>query len=409
MTTNTTQSGNLKIPKLRFPGFKGEWEKKKLKQFLQQKIREIPKPENLYMAIGIRSHFKGTFQKPDSDPRKIAMEKLFVVKENDLIVNITFAWEGAVAIAKKEDEGGLVSHRFPTYVFDEKITTHKYFQFIFPNEKIKYRLTNISPGGAGRNRVLNKKDFLKLSFYLPSIPEQQKIADFLGSVDEYITNLKKQKELLEKYKKGMMQKIFSQEIRFPGFSGEWEEKKLGEVCEITSSKRVYLSDYVNSGIPFFRGKEISELKKSKTASDILYIKESKFSEFKSKFGAPKKDDILITAVGTLGNIYRVNLDYDFYFKDGNLIWLKNPTVNSKLLEILLDHYKRELLKGVIGSTQKALTIIGIKKVKLPIPSLPEQQKIADFLCSIDNLIEAKSAEIEKTEEWKKGVMQGVFA
>ncbi|MGE3278565.1 MAG: restriction endonuclease subunit S [Candidatus Altimarinota bacterium] len=198
-------------------------------------------------------------------------------------------------------------------------------------------------------------------------------------------------------------------LRFPEFTGEWEEKSLGDIAEITSSKRVFLSDYVPDGIPFFRGKEISELKRSRVASDVLFIKPSKFFEFKKKFGAPQSGDILITSVGTLGNIFRVNLEYDFYFKDGNLIWMKNPIVNSIFLELNLDFHRRDLLKGVIGSTQKALTIIGIKSVQIPFPTLPEQQKIADFLSTVDDWIENLKREKEQLEKYKKGMMQQIFS
>jgi len=210
-----------------------------------------------------------------------------------------------------------------------------------------------------------------------------------------------------KTKQSEAQKI--PKLRFAGFCGGWEDKKLGEIAEITSSKRVYLSDYVNTGIPFFRGKEISELKRSKTVTDVLYIKKSKFLELKNKFGAPQKDDILITSVGTLGNIYRVNLDYEFYFKDGNLIWFKNPATDSSFLEMILDHHCNDLLKGVIGSTQKALTIVGIKKVKIPFPFLPEQQKIAKFLTAVDGWIENLREQKESLGAYKKGMMQRIFS
>jgi type I restriction enzyme S subunit len=166
---------------------------------------------------------------------------------------------------------------------------------------------------------------------------------------------------------------------------------------------------VHEGTPCFRGKEISELKKGKNPSNILYIKESKFNEFKDKFGAPKQGDILITSVGTLGNVYKVNIQYNFYFKDGNLIWLKNPTVNSDFLEMSIDFNKRNLLKGVIGSTQKALTIDGIKKVNLLFPSLSEQQKIAGFLDDVDKWIENLKTQKKKLEEHKLGMMQKIFS
>jgi type I restriction enzyme S subunit len=140
MTTQTQNKKGIgvKVPALRFPEFSGparnasrsdaggEWEEKRLGEFLIPTLREVPKPSKPYLALGIRSHFKGTFQKPDSDPDKIAMDTLYSLAEGDLIVNITFAWEGAVAIAK--NAGGL-SHRFPTYTFNDIVT--RFFPFRF--------------------------------------------------------------------------------------------------------------------------------------------------------------------------------------------------------------------------------------------------------------------------------------
>ena len=95
------------------------WQARKLNDFLIFVPREVNKPSDNYLAIGVRSHAKGTFQKRCIDPNDNAMDKLYLVKENDLIVNITFAWEGAIAIVKPSDDGGYVSHRFPTYTFNE--------------------------------------------------------------------------------------------------------------------------------------------------------------------------------------------------------------------------------------------------------------------------------------------------
>ncbi len=118
------------VPELRFPEFEDQWREKKLDDFLTSTLREVNKPNENYLAIGIRSHCKGTFQKPDSEPDKIAMDKLYVVRENDLIINITFAWEGAIAIVKTEDDGGLVSHRFPTYTFKQDVSSPNFFRYI---------------------------------------------------------------------------------------------------------------------------------------------------------------------------------------------------------------------------------------------------------------------------------------
>ncbi len=185
-----------------------KWEEKRLGEFLIPTIREVNKPKSNYLAIGIRSHCKGTFQKPNFDPNKVMMEKLFEVKENDLIVNITFAWEGAIAKVKKEDEGGLVSHRFPTYTFNREIAIHEYFQFVFIQKIFRFQLDVISPGGAGRNRVMSKKEFLKLKWEMPSVPEQKKIANFLITLDQRIKKVSDQITQMENFKKGLLQQMF---------------------------------------------------------------------------------------------------------------------------------------------------------------------------------------------------------
>jgi type I restriction enzyme S subunit len=103
----------------------------------------------------------------------------------------------------------------------------------------------------------------------------------------------------------------------------WVETTLGEVCEIISAKRIFAKEYQAVGIPFFRGKEVTEKYKGNDISTELFISEEKYNEIKKKYGAPVAEDILLTSVGTLGNPYFVEKNYKFYFKDGNLTWFRN--------------------------------------------------------------------------------------
>ena len=184
-----------------------------LSKFLTFTPREIEKPTENYLALGIRSHGKGIFHKPDSDPKAIAMDKLYEVKENDFIVNITFAWEHAVAIISKEDEGGLVSHRFPTYVIDQKTVSVEFFRHIILQPFFKQMLDNISPGGAGRNRVLSKKDLLKLEISVPSLEEQTVIAEVLNTAQQELKQYQEKLKALQQQKKGLMQQLLTGKIR----------------------------------------------------------------------------------------------------------------------------------------------------------------------------------------------------
>jgi len=200
---------NLLTGKKRLKGFSGEWKILCLKDVLIPVSRPVDKPTDNFLAMGIRSHGKGTFLKPNFEPGKIAMETLYVVRENDLIVNITFAWEGAIAIVKPEDDGALVSHRFPTFNFNPEMGVIDYFRHLIIQPRFKYLLVLISPGGAGRNRVLSKKDFLKLEVTIPKVGEQTAIAKVLQAADKEIALLKVKTEKLKEQKKGLMQVLLT--------------------------------------------------------------------------------------------------------------------------------------------------------------------------------------------------------
>lgn len=205
---------NLLTGKKRLKVFENNnWKIKTLDEVLIPISRPIEKPLESFLALGIRSHGNGTFLKYDFDPTKIDMETLFVVRENDLIVNITFAWEGAIAIASKRDEGALVSHRFPTFIFNPNNGVVDFFRHYILQSRFRYLLDLISPGGAGRNRVLSRKDFLKLEVKIPSTEEQSAIARVLQAADGEIALLKAKSDKLKEQKKGLMQVLLTGEKR----------------------------------------------------------------------------------------------------------------------------------------------------------------------------------------------------
>ena len=141
-----------------------------------------------------------------------------------------------------------------------------------------------------------------------------------------------------------------------------EYEKLGDYCDITSSKRVFANQYVSDGIPFYRSREIIEKKESKDIPEPLFISKELYDTFKRKFG-----DLLLTSVGTLGIPYIVK-DEVFYFKDGNLTWMKNfkDGLDSRYLYYWLNSKfgKESLIVRAIGSSQAALTIDILKKYKM---------------------------------------------
>lgn len=200
--------------KKRLKGFENtKWKMQPLENLIKPIVREVPKPSTPYLGIGLRSHGKGTFLKPDEQPEKNSMDKFYVVRPNDLILNITFAWEQAIAIVRQEDDGALASHRFPTFTFIDGKGNADFFRFFILQPRMKFMLELISPGGAGRNRVMSKSDFIKLEFLLPEYKEQTAIAQVLKTADKEVSLLKAKAEKLKEQKKGLMQQLLTGKVR----------------------------------------------------------------------------------------------------------------------------------------------------------------------------------------------------
>lgn len=170
----------------------------------------------------------------------------------------------------------------------------------------------------------------------------------------------------------------------------WEEYKLGELLEITSSKRIMRSEYIERGIPFYRSKEIIELHNNNDVSTEIFISDDTFNKIKNKFGVPREGDLLLTSVGTLGIPYLVKDTDCFYFKDGNLTWFRN--FDSKICSEYLYYWflspigKQKIRDITIGSTQQALTIVSLKSLTIKLPDLETQQYIVNILNSISGKI-----------------------
>lgn len=182
----------------------------------------------------------------------------------------------------------------------------------------------------------------------------------------------------------------------------WETIKLGDCCEITSSKRIFYSEYTDRGVPFYRSKEIIECSQGQTISEPLYISNQRYDEIKDKFGVPVAGDMLLTSVGTVGIPYIVKETDEFYFKDGNLTWFRNFT--NKLCVRYLYYWVTSkegagvLNNTTIGSSQKALTISALKNIEITVPPIETQRRIADIVSAYDDLIENNRKQIKLLEE-----------
>ena len=396
------------LPKLRFPEFENSpaWKKTPLEDAVSPVVRQVEKPENSYTGLGIRSHGKGTFLKPFESPEKNAMEYLYEVQSDDLIVNITFAWEGAIAIVKQGDSGALVSHRFPTYTFNRDVAIPEFFQYVILDKRFIYNLGVISPGGAGRNRVLNKNDFLKLTVSVPSTAEQQKIADCLTSLDDLIAAQSQKVAALQAYKKGLMQNLFPAEgesvprLRFPEFesAGEWEEKTLGKAATFYNGKAYKQEELLEHGK--YRVLRVGNFFTNNNwyYSD-LELDETKYCE---------NGDLLYAWSASFGPRIWHGEKVIYHYHIWKVVAEKN--INKDFLYLVLDFETEKIRsQSANGLGLLHITKATIENWKCMFPKDPnEQQRIAELLSALDEEISAQGESLAALKVHKRGLMQGLF-
>ena len=256
---------------------------------------------------------------------------------------------------------------------------------------------------------------------VPSIDKQREIVKEYNTIQNRI-NLNQQ--LIQKLEE-TAQAIYKQwfvEFEFPDENGQpyksnggemveceigeipknWELNEITSICDITSSKRIFESEYQKSGIPFYRGKEITQKKVGDIISDLIYISNERYNELIKNYGKPSKGDILMTAVGTIGSTYMVE-DEKFYFKDGNVIWFKNfkqKGSNYFLYDFMQTEQFSNLINEItIGSTQSAITIKTFGQQKLVFPENKILDKYLNFSRVLNNNLKHKK-ENQKLSELK---------
>ncbi|TDG35369.1 hypothetical protein EZJ43_13785 [Pedobacter changchengzhani] len=194
----------------------------------------------------------------------------------------------------------------------------------------------------------------------------------------------------------------------------WKWVELQDIAEVTSSRRIFQSDYVQEGIPFYRTKEVKELSEGKEIKIELFISSEKYALIKAKNPVPKIGDILLSAVGTIGVSYIIKNEDTFYFKDGNLIWVRNlKNVISKYLDYNFAHFikfQQSILTS--GSAYNALTIIKLKKYLIPLPPLTTQQsivsKIEELFSELDKSVENLKTAQQQLKVYRQAVLKWAF-
>ncbi|MDM1368332.1 restriction endonuclease subunit S [Myroides marinus] len=406
------------IPVLRFPEFKGEWEEKKLRD-IAEKIGDGLHSTPIYNTTGNYFFINGNNlvnSKIKIDyvlTKRVNKSEYEKYKKELTKSTILMSINGTIGSLALYEEEEVILGKSVGYINVNKKVIREFLFFLMQNERIKkYFLTSVT-GTTIKN--LGLKVISQAIVDFPSLPEQTKIADFLTQVDEQISLLTEKVAQLQLYKKGVMQKLFSQELRFKDENGKdypkWEEKKLGEVADITKlagyefTKHIIYQD--QGEIIALRALNIKN--GGILLNDVKYIDNSdldKLNRSKLVLG-----DILFTYVGTIGEVAIIN-ENDKYYLAPNVarIRLSGDILPHFMMGIIRnDEFKRnEIDKYIATSSQPALSMTNIRKFKLNIPSLPEQTKIANFLTAIDEQITGVEQQLEQSRVFKKGLLQGMF-
>ena len=397
------------VPTLRFPEFTNPWKTDSVDSFVKRVNNPVAvEPDCMYRQIGVRSHGKGIFHKEPVTGKSLGDKRVFWVHPQAFVVNIVFGWEQAVALTSTAEDGFIASHRFPMFVPVENRTDLNFLLLFFLRKKGKYLLGLASPGGAGRNKTLGQNEFAKLDMTLPPLPEQQKIAAFISIVDEKLEVLRRKHKLLQSNKRGLMQKIFSQEIRFRREDGSkfpvWKEKCLGEVASRINSGGTPSSDisrYWGGNCPWISGADfdnnnIKDIRRTVTDEGI---KES------STFVASKGDLLFVTRTG-VGKI--AIAQFDMAVSQDITVINFRAGIDGRFLYFYFQSFKNNLLKSNQGTSINGIVRKDLVKIAIFVPDLEEQQKIADFISAVDAKINAVAGQIEKMKQFKKGLLQQMF-
>ena len=339
----------------------------------------------LYTQIGIRSHGKGLFYKEPVTGELLGSKAVYWVEPNCFILNIVFAWEQAIGKTTQAEVGMIGSHRFPMYKPVNNLIDIDYLVYYLLTKRGTDILEAASPGGAGRNRTLGQDRFMKSRIVLPPLDEQQKIAKILSTQDKAIELQGRKIEELKRFKKGCLEKMFPRkgqkvpEKRFPGFTGDWEQRKLGDLLQTLPFKQF--------------------LKEPEPDGKYEIIQQGNEPVIGFANGTPCGDykDVVIFGDHTL-SLYKPQHPF-FVATDGVRIVKGQQDTNGYYLLSLLERYKPQSegykrYYSILADTNCITTY-----------NTSEQEKIGVFFKLLDHLITLHQRKLDEMKKQKKALMQ----
>ena len=255
---------------------------------------------------------------------------------------------------------------------------------------------------------LGTKDLMNAEIPVPNIEQQKTIAEKFKKLEQLISLRKQQLEKLDELVKARFVEMFGDCKTNPK---NWKTKALEKIANVGSSKRVFVEELQDSGIPFYRGTEIGALAEKKAVKPELFITEEHYKQLCEATGKPQKGDLLMPSICPDGRIWIVDTDEPFYFKDGRVLWVHLTSANYNsvfLLYTLKDRIMTDYASIASGTTFAELKIFALKKCKIFDVPLELQNQFANFVERVDQQKQTVQQSLEKLELMKKALMQECF-
>ena len=397
-----------KAPDLRFPGFTDPWEQRKLRD-ISSLITKGTTPLDK-SGVGDVNFIK--VENLDSNSgevipgSKISMDehegylKRSQLKAGDILFSIAGTL-GRVGIIKSSVLPANTNQALA--IIRTKEGNINYISTALRGRAVTDFIHRNPTVGAQPNLSLEQVGNLEIPY--PSLDEQKEIGDYFKRLDNLITLHQRKVDDLKTMKKCLLQKMLPKEgentpeLRFPGFTDPWEQRKLGDFGYVAMCKRVFKDQTAESGdIPFYKIGTFG-------GEPDAYISRDLFEEYKHLYSYPEKGDILISASGSIGRTVEYTGE-DTYYQDSNIVWLKHDkTIVNSFLKHL---YEVIRWSGIEGSTIKRLYNDNILKTEVMIPAAPEQEEIGKCFNNLDNLITLHQRKVDDLKTMKKCLLQKMF-
>jgi len=403
-------------PKLRFPEFKSSWFEHKLSDFLTFKNGINASKESYgkgYKFINVLDIIQNDFITHEKIIGSVEIdEKEFrknIVEYGDVLFQRSSETREEVGQANVYLDKDIPA-TFGGFVIRGKRKADyipEYINALLKTSRSRKEITSKSGGSTRYN--IGQETLSEVVIYTTEIPEQQKIATFLTSIDQRIQLLEKKKAKLEAYKKGVMQQIFSQEVRFKDENGknypDWEEKKLGDVLKLKNGYAFKSSSYNDNG-------DFKIITISNVQNGILDTKNcNKVNSVPSDIQKHQQlaiGDLLVSLTGNVGRIAQVNIENCLLNQRVGKLEVHNAERNFIFLVLRDTRFISKMISLAQGGAQPNLGKSDIELYQIKLPSVKEQQKIAKFLSSIDKNIAQITQQIEMSKSFKKGLLQKMF-